>query len=106
MQSLATSLSEEKVKYASDDARLSVLRQHLSDANDILAAEPLTDLSALDIYLFRKYGSQSIILVSLLKDIVKNNKSPKTDIEEEISCNRLRSVTPFIITTENYISHT
>ena len=100
--------SEEKVKYASDDARLSVLCQHLSDANDILAGERLTDLSGLDIYLLRKYGSQSIILVSLLKDIVKNNKPPRTDIEEEISCNRLRSVTPFIITTENYnlISHT
>ena len=99
--------SEEKTKYASDDARLSVLRQHLSDGNDILAAERLTDLAALDTYLFRKYGSQSIILVSSLKELVKNNKSPKSDIEEEFSCNRLMSVTPFIVTTENFklISH-
>ena len=49
--------SEEKVKYASDDARLSIIHQHLSDPNDILAAERLTDLSALNNYLFRKYGS-------------------------------------------------
>jgi hypothetical protein len=93
---------QEQVKYASDDARLSVLCQHLSDANDILAAVRLTDLHSLNNYLFRKYGSQSIILVTMLKDVVKNNKSPKNDIEEETSCNRLRSVAPFIVSPENY----
>ena len=39
---------QEQSKYSSDDACLSVLRQHLQDQNDILAAERLTDLASLN----------------------------------------------------------
>ena len=44
----------------------------------------------------------------MLRDLVKDNQSPKNDIEKKISCNRLRSVSPFIVSLENYklISHT
>ena len=70
---------QEQSKYASDDAHLSVLRQHLQDQNDIISAERLTDPDSLNSYLFRKYGSQSIILVTMLKDLVKNNISASAD---------------------------
>ena len=59
--------SEEKTKYASDEARLSVLRQNLSDGNDILAAERLTDLGALDTYLFRKIWFSEYYLGEFIK---------------------------------------
>ena len=92
----------DKVKYSKDDARVSILRQHLTDSNDLQAADLHVTLESLESYLIRRYGAQSIILSTLLKDLIAKNKAPKSDQEEENSCNRLRNITSYFKTTEHF----
>ena len=92
----------EKAKYSTDDARVSILRHHLTDTNDLQAADLHVTVEALETYLMRRYGAQSIILSTLLSDLITKNKSPKHDVEEENACNRLRNLTSYFKTGEHY----
>lgn len=91
--------------YASDQIRLNIIRSHLTDAVDKASTEHYTEYTQLMAYLYKRYGSESTVYLTLLKEIMQLQR-PKTDKEEEQNLARINAVTSICNSPQNILMFT
>ena len=95
----------ESLHYSTDLQRLGVLRSHLVDAVDKHSTEHISTLQEMLAYLYRRYGTESSVFLSMLQEILRL-PFPKDDKMEEVNLAKISAITSISTTPENILLYT